>query len=163
MGTWGPGNFENDCAADHLYEVCGPLLKQVEDAIQDPSAIEPDEYDADIVTANLEIIACLSEHLGRYERGELQDFLYPCVLPPPETIAEWKQKYLAVWDAHIDGLDPDADYKQTRRQVIIDTFDRVERLARGRYEGRAYPDVRHQIADQLRFDDEDGAEPDVRS
>ena len=21
MGTWGPGNFENDCAADHLYKV----------------------------------------------------------------------------------------------------------------------------------------------
>jgi hypothetical protein len=159
MGTWGPGNFENDCAADHLYEVCGPLLKQVEEAMKDPSSLAPDEYDADVVTANLEIIACLSEHLGRYERGELQDFLYPCVLPPPETVAEWKQKYLAVWDANIDGLDPDADYKKTRREVIIDTFDRVERLARGRYEGRAYPDVRSQIADQLRSSDQDSAEP----
>jgi len=29
MGTWGAGNFENDCAADHLYRVCGSLLKQV--------------------------------------------------------------------------------------------------------------------------------------
>src|SRR5947208_2226389 len=81
MGTWGPGNFENDCAADHLYQVCGPLLKQVEEAMKYPSSIEPDEYGGDIVPANLEIIACLSEHLGRYERGELADFLYPCVLP----------------------------------------------------------------------------------
>ena len=163
MGTWGPGNFENDCAADHLYEVCGPLLKQVEEAMKDPSLIEPDEYDSDIVTANLEIIACFSEHLGRYARGEIEDYLYPCVLPPPETVAEWKQKYLAAWDAGIDGLDPTPDYKQKRREVIIDTFDRVERLARGRYEGRAYPDVRHQIADMLRSGDEDSAEPDAPS
>src|SRR5438045_746484 len=111
MGTWGPGNFENDYAADLLYEVCGPLLKQVEEAMSNPSMLEPDE-DADLVLANLEIIACLSEHLGRYEHGELQDFLYPCVLPPPATIADWKQRFLQVWDACIDGLDPEPDYKR---------------------------------------------------
>ena len=131
MGTWGPGNFENDCAADHLHEVCGPLLKQIEEAMSDVSSIEPDEYDGDIVPANLEIIACLTEHLGRYERGAIQDFLYPCVLPPAETVAEWKQKYMEVWDGYIDDLDPDPDYKTTRRQVLVDTFERVERLARG--------------------------------
>ncbi len=142
MGTWGPGNFENDCAADHIHDVCGPLLKQVEEAMKDSSAIEPDEYDADIVMANLEIIACLSEHLGRHARGEIQDFLYPSVLPRPETVAEWKQKYLEIWDTHIDGLDPDPDYKKKRREIIIETFDRVEGLARVRYEGKTYPDVR---------------------
>src|SRR5262249_10270322 len=106
--------------------------------------------------ANLEIIACLSEHLGRHERGEIQDYLYPCVLPPPETVAEWKRKYLQVWDDGIDGMDPDPDYKKQRREVLVATFDRGERLARGRYEGKAYPDVRSQIADQLRQEKEDG-------
>lgn len=158
MGTWGPGNFENDCAADHLYEVCGPLLKQVEEAMNNPSSIEPDEYDADIVTANLEIIACLSEHLGRYAQGELQDYLYPCVLPPPEIVLQWKQKYLEVWDAHIDGLGPKPEYKKVRRDVIASTFDRVEKLAKGRYEGKAYPDVRSEIADRLRSVDGGSAE-----
>lgn len=129
MGTWGPGNFENDCAADHLFEVCGPLLDQIKAAMEDPEAIEPGEYDSDIVVANLEIIACLTEHLGRYERGPIQDILYPCVLPAAETIAGWKKTYLAVWDESIDGLAPDPDYKKQRREVIIDTFDRVERLA----------------------------------
>jgi hypothetical protein len=149
MGTWGPGNFENDCAADHLLEFCGPLLKQVEEAMKDPSAIEPDEYDASVVMANLEIIACLSEHLGRYERGAIQDFLYPCVLPPPGVVAGWRGQYLKVWDGGIDGLDPDPDYKKKRREVIIETFDRVERLARERHEGKTYPDVRSYIADQI--------------
>ncbi len=155
MGTWGPGNFENDCAADHLYEVCGPLLKQIEEAMKNPSLIEPDEYDADIVTANLEIIACLLEYLGRCERGEIQDFLYPCVLPPPEIIAEWKEKYLG--DKSIDGLDPNPDYKKKRRDVISQTFDRVERLARTRYEGKAYPDVRSMIWDQMRSEKDNNA------
>ena len=152
MGTWGPGNFENDCAADHLFEVCGPLLKQIEKAMKDPSAIEPDEYDADIVTANLEIIACLSEHLGRCERGELQDFLYPCVLPPPETVAEWKRKYLSVWDSC--GQNPPEDWERQRREILVAAFDRVERLARGRYEGKSHPDVRSLIADELRKQNE---------
>lgn len=72
------------------------------------------------------------EHLGRYERGAIQDFLYPCVLPTAEKVVEWKQTYLDGWDGYIDDLDPDPDpdYKTTRQQVLVDTFDRVRRLAR---------------------------------
>jgi hypothetical protein len=130
MGVWGPGNFENDYAADHLYAVCGPLLGQIEEAMNDPSSLAPDEDTSYIVVANLEILACLAEHLGRYERGVIQDFLYPCVLPPPETIAMWKRKYLEVWDA---GEEPDllSEDDKKRRAVIVDTFDRVEQLAGG--------------------------------
>ena len=129
MGTWGPGNFENDCAADHLYALCAPLLEAVEQAMADPELIQPDEEDGDLVPANLEIIACLSEYLGRYEHGDLAKMLSPCLLPPPETVARWKQIYLEVWDANIDGLDPDPAYKQQRREVLVKTFDRAERLA----------------------------------
>jgi uncharacterized protein DUF4259 len=130
MGVWGPGNFENDYAADHLYRVCGPLLRQIEEAMNDPSLLAPDEDDSYIVMANLEILACLAEHLGRYQRGLIQDFLYPSALPPPETIAAWKQKFLQVWDA---GEMPDqmCDSDKKRREVIVETFDRVEQLARG--------------------------------
>jgi hypothetical protein len=84
MGTWGPGNFENDTTAEHLMDLCRPLLTEIEEAMEQPSCLEPDEKDADIVMANLEIIACLSEHLGRHEHSELGKFLYPCALPPPE-------------------------------------------------------------------------------
>ncbi|HZV06348.1 MAG TPA: hypothetical protein VE999_14810 [Gemmataceae bacterium] len=98
--------------------------------------------------ANLEIIVCLSEYLGRYERGAIQDFLYPCVLPSPETIANWKQKFLEVWDV---GVDPDPNsFDQKRRRVIVETFERAERLAQGRYEGKSHLDVRSFIADQIR-------------
>jgi hypothetical protein len=128
MGTWGPGNFENDYAADRLHALCAPLLKEIEEAMKRSPADLEDDFE--IVTANLEIIACLSEHLGRHERGVIQDFLYPCVLPSPETIAQWKQRYLEVWD---HGADPDpGSFDQQRRAVIVATFERVERLAQGR-------------------------------
>jgi hypothetical protein len=136
LGTWGPGNFENDGAAEHLLEVCQPLLDQIEEAMKDPSSLEPDAYLSDIVLANLEIIACLSEHLGRYLRGPVYDVLYPDILPPPDTVASWRQTYLAVWDASIDRVAPTPDHKRDRRAVIVETFDRVERLVR-RAEGDA--------------------------
>jgi hypothetical protein len=111
-------------------DLCRPLLTEIEEAMEEPASLEPDEYEADIVMANLEIIACLSEHLGRHEHSRLGEFLYPCVLPSSETVAKWKQAYLAVWDGYIDELEPDPEYKKKRRQVIAETFDRLERLAR---------------------------------
>jgi hypothetical protein len=129
MGVWGPGNFENDYAADHLFSVCGPLLNQIEEAMNDPSSLAPDEDDSYIVMANLEILACVAEHLGRYQHGLIQDFLYPDVLPSPETVADWKQKFLLIWDAG-ETLDQMSDSDKKRRAVIVETFDRVERLAR---------------------------------
>jgi Domain of unknown function (DUF4259) len=130
MGTWGPGNFENDTAADHLMDLCRPLLGEIEEAMEEPVSLQPDQDDADIVMANLEVIACLSEHLGRYEHSKLGKILYPCVLPFPEKVAKWKQGYLALWDGYIDELEPAPDYKKKRREVIVETFDRLERLAR---------------------------------
>jgi hypothetical protein len=130
MGTWGPGNFENDAAADHLIGLCSPLLTEIERTMEEPSSLVLDEDDAVVVMANLEIIACLSEHLGRYDHSKLGKILYPCVLPSPKVIVNWRQAYLALWDAHIDELEPKPEYKKQRREVIAKTFDRVERLAR---------------------------------
>jgi hypothetical protein len=135
MGTWGPGNFENDCAAEYLQDLCRPMVAQIEAAAANPSSIEPDEYDSDIMMANVEILACLSEHLGRYTRGKIPDFLYPIVVPSPETIMEWKRVYLEVWDEYIDQLKPKPEYKRKRRKVIVDSFDRLERVSRTLTEG----------------------------
>jgi hypothetical protein len=51
------------------------------------------------------------------------------VLPSTEKVGKWKQAYLARWDGYIDALEPDPDYKKKRRDVIAETFDRLERLA----------------------------------
>ncbi|MDR1075587.1 MAG: DUF4259 domain-containing protein [Xanthomonadaceae bacterium] len=120
MGTWGAGNFDNDNAADHLIGICMPLLEQIEEAMANRSQLEPDEPEADIVTANIEIICCLAEYFG----------YFPGMLPAEDTIEEWAREYLQIWDDNIDSLDPDPDYRIGRREVIAGTFDKLLQLAR---------------------------------
>jgi hypothetical protein len=51
-------------------------------------------------------------------------------LPTAETVAYWRDEYLAVWDRHIDGLQPVAGFKEERRAVIAETFGRLIELCR---------------------------------
>ena len=120
MGSWGKGNFDSDTAADHLGRVTGRLIAEVAKAMSgDLVEIEPDEYWGVAVPCNLELLCLLAEQ--PYVGVEL---------PPVETIADWKQRYLAVWDETIDGLEPTPDYREQRRAVLVNTFDRLSEAAR---------------------------------
>lgn len=130
MGTWGAGNFENDCAAEHVQELCSGLIAQIEKAVADPELLEPGEYHSQVMMANIEILACLSEGLGRFEYGSIPDMLYPVFIPPSNTVEQWKTVYLNVWDNFIDRLEPKADYRKQRRDVLVDSFDRLISAAR---------------------------------
>ncbi|GIG56930.1 hypothetical protein Lfu02_13020 [Longispora fulva] len=115
MGTWGSGNFDSDTAADHLAELTDRLLDEVVAAMAgDPVELEPDEYWGVAVPCNLELLCLLARqgHVG-------------VALPAPETVAEWKTTFLAIWDATIDGLEPKPDYRVARRAVLVETFDRL--------------------------------------
>ncbi|MFK3982824.1 DUF4259 domain-containing protein [Micromonospora sp. NPDC050397] len=115
MGSWGSRNFDNDTAADHLAMVTDRLVTEVAEAMAgDPVRIEPDEYWGVAVPCNLELLCLLADQ--RY---------VGVVLPPPETVADWKRRYLAVWDGSIDGLEPTEDYRAERRAILVDTFDRL--------------------------------------
>ncbi|MEV6522178.1 DUF4259 domain-containing protein [Longispora sp. NPDC051575] len=119
MGTWGSGNFDSDTAADHLSELAGRLLDEVEAAMAgDPVGLEPDEYWGVAVPCNLELLRVLAEqgYVG-------------VTLPEPEKITGWRDTFVAVWDATIDGLEPKPDYRTERRRVLVDTFDRLAALA----------------------------------
>jgi hypothetical protein len=60
----------------------------------------------------VELLTILCEHCGG-------------ALPESLKISGWKARYLAMYDEQIDALEPAADYKQQRRGVITDTFDRL--------------------------------------
>jgi hypothetical protein len=49
--------------------------------------------------------------------------------PRADTVRQWSQKYLAVYDRTIDKLKPKAGYKAARRKVIENTFRWLESLA----------------------------------
>ncbi|WDZ83848.1 DUF4259 domain-containing protein [Micromonospora cathayae] len=121
MGTWGSGNFDDDTAADHLSALTGRLISEVAEAMSgDPVGIEPDEYWGVVVPCNLELLHLLARQ--KYVGASL---------PAPETIADWKSRYLAVWDGTIDGLEPSPEYREQRRTVLVRTFDQLLELARG--------------------------------
>src|SRR5579883_647343 len=45
MGTWDSGNFENDYAADRLRGLCGPLLTEIEKAMQQAHIDLEDDFE----------------------------------------------------------------------------------------------------------------------
>ena len=120
MGTWGPGNFDDDTAADHLSRLTDQLVTEVAEAMSgDPVRLEPDEYWGVAVPANLELLAVLARtnHVG-------------VLLPEVATIETWKITFMKIWESAIDGLDPSAAFKEARRSVLVRTFDDLAELRR---------------------------------
>jgi hypothetical protein len=129
MGTWGAGNFDNDTAMDHLYEVAQPLVEQIERFLADPTLMDHNPPDGDtlgdVAMANIELLCRIA--------GSTRDPAYAIrggMLPPPETVEEWKSRFLAAWDVCIDGYSPRGGYKEQRRAVIVATFDQLLELSR---------------------------------
>lgn len=121
MGTWGAGNFDSDTAADHLGDLAGRLVAEVTDAmVGDPVELEPDEYGGVTVPCNLELLLVL------HRQGWVG-----VTLPPAELIRAWQKTFLAVWEATIDGLEPKPAYKDERRAVLNETFERLAEASAG--------------------------------
>ncbi len=55
---------------------------------------------------------------------------YGGTLPEVAIVRGWREKYIAGYDSYIDRLSPSPGYKEERRRVIEQTFDRLERLAK---------------------------------
>jgi hypothetical protein len=121
MGRGGSGNFDSDTAADFAGGLVKGLVALVASAVADPTAIEPDEYDGEVVPAIVDIVATLHELTGTAS------------IPKPDVVAEWRARFMEVWEAKIDGLSASPQHKKARRAVLKKTFDRLERLARKLY------------------------------
>ncbi|RZT77821.1 uncharacterized protein DUF4259 [Micromonospora violae] len=120
MGSWGNGNFDNDTAADHLGILTDRLIAEVAEAMSgDPVEIEPDEYWGVAVPCNLELLHLIAQ----------QNYV-GANLPDPDTIADWRTKFLTVWEGAIDDLEPTPDHKEQRRAYLVRTFDQLAELAK---------------------------------
>jgi hypothetical protein len=80
--------------------------------------MEPDERDSARMVAGVELVWLLARHVR-------------LSLPAADAVAYWRDEYLAVWDRHIDGLQPAPGFKEVRRAVIAETFGRLIELCRG--------------------------------
>lgn len=119
MGTWGPGNFDSDTAAEHLTALTERLGDDLARAFAGaPGSIHPDADEGATVPCNVELLALIAEQ--RWEG---------LVLPPPATVRRWKVTYLAAWDRSIDELGPRPAWKRQRRLVLTKSFDRLVRAS----------------------------------
>jgi hypothetical protein len=111
MGTWGPGNFDNDNAGDLSCDVSKFVLKELFDLVY----VE----DLDIVMGVLAIQLALQKHCGA-----------PAM--EADRVGQIRDQVLKVYDDQIDGLKPKPEYKAARRKAIVETFAELVSLAEGR-------------------------------
>ncbi|MBY8982618.1 MAG: DUF4259 domain-containing protein [Candidatus Lokiarchaeota archaeon] len=118
MGTWGPGNFENDYALDYINEVIDKYIKEIEDLFNDEYAADLDELGEGVLIPNVVIITAIIENTAGY--------IYK------DIVKKWKEKYLNIYDSQIDVLGAKEEYKIKRRKIIEETFEKLEDLSRTR-------------------------------
>jgi hypothetical protein len=117
MGAWGPGNFENDGALGYLGDLSKGLIARVNECFADEDQSSLDLGGESILVPNVEILTLLCEH-------------YSGVPPDESLVAQWRERYLRIYDEQIDDLEPRGDFKDQRRAVIEQTFERLARVAR---------------------------------
>jgi hypothetical protein len=116
MGKRGEDNFANVGARDYVGMLTTQLVATINAIESNPSRLELDEDGESMLMPSVEILALLCERTG-------------AVPPKPGMVKKWAAKYLAVYDAAIDGLKTSAEYKNGRRKVIMNTFHWLESLA----------------------------------
>jgi hypothetical protein len=112
MGTWGAGNFANDAALDFIGHEIDRYITLINEIFADEDRFRLDEDAEGELMPSVEILIVLCERCAG-------------ILPTGLDIAAWKQRYLEMYDAQIDGLAPVPGHKEERRAVIETTFDRL--------------------------------------
>jgi hypothetical protein len=109
-------NFANDGALGYLALLTAKLVATISEIVADDDRLNLDEDGESMLMPSVEILALLCERYGAQP-------------PKPAKVRQWSEKYLAVYDATIDRLDPKPAYKTGRRKVIDNTFRWLESLA----------------------------------
>lgn len=114
MATWGPGNFDNDAARDHLFELTHRLAEQIEQALETATLLKLSGQGSvelaemlEPILPNVEIICVLHETIG----GGF--------LPEPESVDDWQSRFEQLREAS----------SAERSEVIRATFERLRQLA----------------------------------
>jgi hypothetical protein len=116
MGQRTEDNFGNRGARDYLAILTARLVATIKEVLADPERPAPDEDGESLLMPSVEVLALLCER-------------YDAQPPLPATVRQWREKYLAAFDAGVDALKVRAEFKTARRKVIDKTFRWLEGLA----------------------------------
>jgi hypothetical protein len=130
MGTWGPGNFDDDSARDYLGEVILRYEKLVERILAGDIPNEETDFD-NVLDAGEHCLLPAVEMICVLHEALASDYL-----PLPETVVRWAEHYPRQVDPLMREIDPsgyETWYATKRRPVISATFDRLLRLSKALY------------------------------
>jgi hypothetical protein len=109
-------NFGNDGARQYMALLTAKLVATINEVFADPERTAPEEDGESLLMPSVEVLALLCER-------------YDAAPPRPATVRQWRDKYLACFDAGADKLKVKPDFKAARRKVIVKTFQWLESLA----------------------------------
>jgi hypothetical protein len=117
MGVWGAGNFDRDDARERLDDIIFKLIDEIEyefSQLDDPEAFL-DMVGDDLVIPNIDICITLTEK-------------YNATYIDTAQAKRWRETYMKAFDA--GSTIYSKRFEAERRQVVIETFDRLDRVAR---------------------------------
>lgn len=117
MGSWGPGNLENDGAQDELANICERLFNEIIELLQHPQAHEYDDEIIDQLFVKIEMVFALND------RGMLS------IAPSIELLEPHLNPYIERWNSY--HRDVGHGEWPERRKVIEATFDRLRVISSG--------------------------------
>lgn len=134
MGSFGAGNFENDAALDARQDAINHVTNAIREWLSGNSFYVED---VDSVMGYVATLVAILENTRATataggEADPLLTFLQGMADgggPPKEDVLAWQEQVISTYDAEIDELEPDEEYKVERRQVIVETFARLTALA----------------------------------
>ena len=120
MGTWGKGNFDDDLAADFLYDFLYEIYQEIDVIFNESQPLDFEEYEIAIIPCKLDIVSVIySQKWGGI------------FFPERKKIEFWQEKYLNDWELHSknflssSGQKISSEFNESRRLEIIKTFDRL--------------------------------------
>lgn len=116
MGTFAADNFGNDGAREYLALLTAKLVATITEIMAHKGRLALDEDGETMLMPSVELLALLCER-------------YDAVPPKPDAVQKWARKYLKVYDAGVEALGLDAEFKVARRKAIDNTFRWLQGLA----------------------------------
>ena len=123
MGSWGPGNLDNDGAVDFIGGVCGELVDSIWRRAQKKESREYDEPDYDELFAEFEMVFAF----------ESADLFNGWNVPSPETFGAIKKPFLDDWCKYSESKGGPGGVGCERYNVISATLDRFHKLCEKYY------------------------------
>jgi hypothetical protein len=117
MGSWGPGNFENDSARDYLSEFLLEQIKFIETTFQLRIENTPEDFIltyGDIIILYIDIIITLSNTYRTYPFIDI------------ELASKWRNKFFETLDDA--GISTFRQNSDKSLHSTIETFDRLDKL-----------------------------------